>query len=79
MTYMNALQGVDMLLDGLHIGMSAIGRRSTPQHSTAAALSQIAGATVVNARRRVAEQREQKLRIEAIERHIVWLKSQERG
>ena len=76
MTYINALQGVDMLMNGLHIGMSAIGRRSTLQYNTAATLSQIAGATVANANRRAAEQREQKLRMEVMERHIVWLKSQ---
>ena len=79
MTFMNALQGVDALMNGLNNGMDAIGRRRSPSNSAAATLSQLAGNTVASVRRRQSEDRERKLRIEVMEQHLAWLKSQKRA
>ena len=79
MTFMNALQGVDALMNGLNNGMTAIGRRRTPRYTTAADLSRHAGATVANLRWQQASDRERRLRIEVMEQHLLWLKSQKRG
>ena len=79
MTFMNALQGVDALMNGLNNGMDAIGRRRSPRYNTAASLGRLAGNTVASVRRRQSEDRERKLRIEVMEQHLVWLKSQKKA
>ena len=76
MTYMNALQGVDMLVNGLNVGMSAFSRSRKPSYNTAASLSRLAGNTVASARRRRSEERERAIRIEVMQEHLAWLKSQ---
>ena len=76
MTFMNALQGVDALMNGLNNGMDAIGRRRSPRYNTAASLGRLAGNTVASVRRRQSEDRERVLRIEVMEQHLAWLKSQ---
>lgn len=78
MTYMTALQGVDMLMGGLDAGLEAMSRPRRRYHA-AADLSRLAGATVAAARRRQAEQRDQQLGLAVMERHLEWLRVQVNG